>query len=71
MTSSITLQQMKLRDAQQTQREAMQQYPDVIQDPTEWIRPSTVVVEIPQLKFVPEWISMSSGSNNVPSHPPK
>ena len=38
---------MKLRDAQQIRREAMQKYPDVIQDPSEWIHPSTTVTEIP------------------------
>ncbi|KAK3615190.1 hypothetical protein LTR56_026751 [Elasticomyces elasticus] len=42
---------MKLKDAQQIQREAMQEHPDVIQDPREWIHPSTTITEIPQLKL--------------------
>ena len=38
---------MKLRDAQSIRREAMQKYPDVIQDLREWIHLSTTVTEIP------------------------
>ena len=29
----------------------MQKYPDAIQDPHEWIHPSTMITEIPQLKL--------------------
>jgi hypothetical protein len=42
---------VKLRDAQRVQRKAMQQYPDAIQDPTEWEHPSAVIAEVPQLKL--------------------
>ena len=42
---------MKLPEAQHIRREAMQKYPDMIQDPREWVHPSTTVTEIPQLKL--------------------
>ena len=42
---------MSLRDARCARQEAMQKYPDMIQDPAEWIHPEGVVQAIPQLKL--------------------
>lgn len=42
---------MALQEARCIQQEVIQRYRDVMQDPAEWIQPSGVIEEVPQLKL--------------------